>query len=63
MATLTIGREEFRDKAAASDTPWPMPASIEQALDHFKEVVRKANITHLGEGSPVFETLDSLFKK
>ena len=55
--------DELRETAAASDTPWPMPDSIKEALDHFREVVRKADITHLGEGSPVFETLDSISSK
>jgi hypothetical protein len=63
MHVFILRWDEFHDKAAASNTPWPMHDSIDEALNHFKEVARKANITHLGEGTPIFEALDSLSPK
>ena len=55
--------DEFREKASASGASWPMPDSLDETLENFKKVVRKAGITHLGEGAPVFEALDNLLSK
>ena len=63
MHVFMLRWDEFRDKATASGVTWPMSALIDQVLNHFKEVARKANITYLGEGLPDLNTLEEAVKK
>ncbi len=63
MYTFMMRWDEIRQSAAASNTPWPMPESIQDTFDQFVQVAKKKNITRLNEWQAGYGVLDKALEQ
>jgi hypothetical protein len=63
MYTFMMRWDEMRKQAAGRGVDWPMPDSIEEAFEHFKEAAKKKNITRLNEWQQGYGALEKALER
>jgi hypothetical protein len=61
--TFIMRWDDMRQTCQTSGADWPMPESVEAALEQFTEVAEKKNVTHLNEGQVGFGALESAVER
>ena len=63
LYTFLMRWNEMRQRAQALKADWPVPDSIQGALDGFMQIARKKNVTRLNEWKEGFGALDEAVKR
>jgi hypothetical protein len=63
MYTFMMRWDEMRESAEASNSKWPMPASIKTTYEQFMKIAKKKNITRLDEWNEGFGALEKALER